>query len=378
MCLYPKLIRNPKYRPNKKNGGVIPAVSDARALHVPIGCQKCIECRKQKAREWQLRLQEDIKHNRGGKFITLTLSNESLRNIHREIPFEKKIIRKGYNNDGSTKETTKNVKIEGYDRDNAIATYAVRHFLERWRKKYGKSLRHWLVTELGHKGTENLHLHGIVWMPTDWVETWTYFMDEVEKIWNYGYTWKYKIERNKITGITQKNNYVSDVTISYCVKYVSKIDNDHKAYKSQILTSPGIGNGYTKNGLGDWTRNKYKGIDTNECYRTRTGHKMALPMYWRNKIYSEEEKEKLWLQKLDKQERWVCGERIDISKGDKEYYKLLDYYRAINDKLGYGNDKINWTRAKYEHERRMIMQSKRLGYPIEWDIAGAKLLAAGQ
>ena len=43
------------------------------------------------------------------------------------------------------------------------------------------------------------------------------------------------------------------------------------------------------------------------------GHKQALPIYWRNKIYSEEEREKLWLQKLDKKERYVNGQKIDIS-----------------------------------------------------------------
>ena len=49
MCLYPKLIKNKKYMSNKKNGGVIPAVSDERTLFVPVGCGKCIECLKQKS-----------------------------------------------------------------------------------------------------------------------------------------------------------------------------------------------------------------------------------------------------------------------------------------------------------------------------------------
>ena len=48
MCLYPKFIDNPRYRKNKKNGGIIPAVSDERVLLVPIGCGKCMECKKQK------------------------------------------------------------------------------------------------------------------------------------------------------------------------------------------------------------------------------------------------------------------------------------------------------------------------------------------
>ena len=32
MCLYPKLIDNRKYRANKKNSGIIPAVSDNRVV----------------------------------------------------------------------------------------------------------------------------------------------------------------------------------------------------------------------------------------------------------------------------------------------------------------------------------------------------------
>ena len=50
MCLYPRLIENRKYRANGKNGGVIPAIVDHRTRYVPIGCEVCIECRKQKAR----------------------------------------------------------------------------------------------------------------------------------------------------------------------------------------------------------------------------------------------------------------------------------------------------------------------------------------
>ena len=34
MCLYPRLIKNPKYKENKKNGGVIPAFLDERVFIV--------------------------------------------------------------------------------------------------------------------------------------------------------------------------------------------------------------------------------------------------------------------------------------------------------------------------------------------------------
>ena len=51
MCLYPTLIDNPKYKSNKKNGGVIPHCTDDRIKLVPIGCGYCEECRK---KEWRM------------------------------------------------------------------------------------------------------------------------------------------------------------------------------------------------------------------------------------------------------------------------------------------------------------------------------------
>ena len=84
MCLYPKLIRNPKYKPNKKNGGHPPPVLDKRVLYVPIGCGKCIECMRQKAREWTVRLMEDIKEHTNGKMVTLTFSDKSIRDLSEE------------------------------------------------------------------------------------------------------------------------------------------------------------------------------------------------------------------------------------------------------------------------------------------------------
>ena len=73
-------------------------------------------------------------------------------------------------------------QVEGatkWDTDNKAAAYAVRHWLERVRKKTKKSVKHWLITELGHKGTERIHLHGIIWTKDS----------ELIKKWGYGYVW---------------------------------------------------------------------------------------------------------------------------------------------------------------------------------------------
>ena len=89
MCLYPKLIKNKRYTVTKKNGGIIPPVFDERTLYVPIGCGKCIECMKQKKRNWQVRLLEEIKHDRTGKFVTLTFSEEALESLSKDVEIKK-------------------------------------------------------------------------------------------------------------------------------------------------------------------------------------------------------------------------------------------------------------------------------------------------
>lgn len=327
MCLYPRLINNRKYIANKKNGGIIPAVLDKRVLMVPVGCGKCMECKKQKAREWTVRLQEEIKENKNGKFVTLTFSNESIKELAKEI--------KGLN---------------GYDLDNEIATLATRRFLERWRKKYKKSVRHWFVTELGGNGTENIHIHGIIW---------TDKLNEISEIWKYGFI---TIGERRYDNGKEKNNktigYVNEKTINYIVKYVNKTDEKHKEYNSKILTSAGIGKNYMKRP--DSKLNKYQENNTKETYTTRQGIKLAMPIYYRNKIYTDEEKEKLWIQKLDKKERYICGEKIDISKGEEEYNKTLKYYQDKNKRLGYGDNKKNWDLKRYENERRNIKIKERI------------------
>nr|WAE43687.1 MAG: replication initiator protein [Microviridae sp.] len=327
MCLYNRLVRNPKYLPNKKNGGNPPIPNDTRTLYVPIGCGRCIECKKAKQREWIVRLLEDIKINKNASFITLTFSDQAIAELSKELPNKK-----------------------GYAFDNAIATLAVRRWLERYRKKYKHSLRHWLTTELGHEGTQNIHLHGFAWFDTH-----EQFMN-ADEIWQYGKILKGQPiwERNKIIAY---KNYVNQSTIMYITKYVSKMDYDHKEYNQIILTSPGIGGNYLNRT--DATKNKYEDTNTKEYYKTEAGHKIALPIYYRNKLYTDEEKEKLWINKLDEQVRYVLGAKIDISKTLDDYNNTLDYARAKNIRLGYQTNIIDTDRKEYENKLRLILQETR-------------------
>lgn len=306
MCLYPKLIRNRKYSVTKKNGGNVPELKDPRALWVPVGCGRCIECRKQKAREWQTRLSEEIKTAKG-YFVTFTFNPESYEELS---------------------------KLTGGE-NNALATLAVRRFLERYRKKFKVSCKHWLITELGHTGTERIHLHGILFTKAD--------KETISNLWGYGFTYI--------------GDYCNQRTINYVVKYVTKPDLDHKEYNPVILCSPGIGKKYLDSYNSQ--TNKYKGTKTNETYRLPNGAKIGLPVYYRNNIYNDNEREKLWLQKLDKQERWVCGIKIDVSNsaGERRYYAILKTMQEKNQQLGYGDDSKNWKREDYNYSWKQLKKT---------------------
>ena len=211
MCLYPRLIDNPKYRANKKNGGNVPKLKDARVKLVPVGCGKCIECRKKKASEWRVRLMEEIKgDNTGVYFVTLTFNNESWIKL------------------------AEGIKLEGYELDNEIAKKGIQMFTDRWKKEFKKRPKRWFVTELGQNNTERIHIHGMIWTDQS--------PGIITKKWKYGHTYI--------------GEYVNEKTVSYIVKYLHKTDMKHKEYVPKIFTSPGIGSKY-KERL-DFENNKYK------------------------------------------------------------------------------------------------------------------------
>ncbi|AXH74911.1 MAG: replication initiator protein [Microviridae sp.] len=293
-----------------------------------------MECKKQRANNWRIRLMEEIRHNKDGKFVTMTFTDEEL------IKLEYEIHKKNKKNLGQlnkiTKKNTKYIPVNGYDLDNEIATLAVRRFLERYRKQHGTSIKHWLVTELGQESTERLHIHGIIW--TSKAKT------HIEKIWKYG-----TVNRNQKQW---EDNYCTERTINYIVKYINKTDEIHKYYNPIILTSSGIGKQYVNRP--DSQKNKFKGEDTKESYITRQGYKLPLPTYYRNKIYTEDEREMLWINLLNKEVRWVNGIKVDISKGEEDYNNLVKHARTVNKTLGYGNNIIKWDELKYEQQRRNI------------------------
>lgn len=294
MCLFPQIIENPKYKKNKKNGGRIPPLFDTRLKYISIGCGRCRECLKQKANEWITRLTYELLENKkNAKFVTLTFSNESLEKLVKEFENDTEIIVKK----------------------------AVRRFCERWRKKYKTQPRHWLITELGHKGTERVHLHGIIWGQEK----------DIRDLWKYGFVWI--------------GDYVNQETIFYITKYVTKIDTKHKTYMPRIYSSKGIGSFYWKTKFHPWAKK-----NTHEYLRLPNGQRKGLPIYYRNHIFNETQRELLWQWRLDKQKIYILGKECDVSttEGQLDYIRLLTEEQQKNKRLGYGDNSEKWKKQKYK------------------------------
>lgn len=295
MCLFPRLILNKKYIGTKKNKFKPPILTDERLKYVAIGCGVCSECLKKKAKQWKTRLFEEYKSNEESYFVTLTFSDESLMEL--------------------------SGKYECAD-DNEIATVAVRLFLERWRKKYKKSLRHFLITELGEENNR-IHLHGLIFEHID--------KETLESHWQYG--WIYI------------GDYVNDSTIHYVCKYITKFI---KGFTPKILCSKGIGSTLIENPIfKEFT--KYKDENTKDYYKLYNGVRVSIPSYYRNKLYTDEMKEKLWKTKLDKNQIFCKGVKFDVStqEGIENYYSFLEYWQVQEENNGIK------TRRDNKHKTRL-------------------------
>ena len=69
----------------------------------------------------------------------------------------------------------------------------------------------------------------------------------------------------------------------------------------------------------DAKRNKYREYKgehnkTDETYRFRDGSLAALPKYYKEKLYTEEEREELWIQRQEEGYKFIMGEKHKVER----------------------------------------------------------------
>ena len=102
---------------------------------------------------------------------------------------------------------------------------------------------------------------------------------------------------------------------------MTKTDLDNPTFKGIVLASPGIGGKYLERI--DAKRNKYKKWKsewdkTDETYRFRNGQKSMLPKYYKEKIYTEDERQILWIEKMQEGYQYVMGEKFKVTNEKEE------------------------------------------------------------
>ena len=83
-----------------------------------------------------------------------------------------------------------------------------------------------------------------------------------------------------------------------------------------------------------------------------------MPIYYRNKIYTENERENLWIKKLNENVRYIGKNKV---KGEdvETILSLLKQEREINKLDGYGGDEEDCNDKDYENQLRDIIRKKR-------------------
>ena len=193
-------------------------------------------------------------------------------------------------------------------------------------------------TELGEKN-DRIHLHGIFFGQKS--------AELIRKHWKYGFVF--------IGG------YCNSRSVNYMTKYMLKVDIKHPEFKQIVLASKGIGSGYMDRLDYLWQKQNYERIEV-ATYTFRNGTKMAMPKYYKDKIFTEKEREKMWINNLNRGLLWVYGEKI---KADD--WGTIDNLRSYWQRYGrevMGDNPIAWNamkeRRKEEKQRRAIAETKKL------------------
>lgn len=229
--------------------------------YIDVPCGNCIACQKKRLNDYRIRLNYEISRYPNSVFITLT--------------FAPKYLRKFYKDPNS----------------------AVRLFLDRARKRFGRSLRHWIVAEYGTlKG--RVHYHGILFnVPR------SFDADTLRSLWKYGFIYI---------------GYANAKTANYIVKYCTKNANNGKK-PPRIISSKGIGKSY----LNPLQMSMHR--STLSPFISVGDANLPLPRYYYDKIFDESQKVQIFKDNyFSPFESYLNGKKytspFDFMMARKRYY----------------------------------------------------------
>ena len=259
MCINQRTIVNRRYikavksfpgnkdlSPSKLSSIAEVVFKHAPDLYILVDCGRCLQCQKKRSTMWRNRLIDEFKYlverypdkKHRVFFVTLTMAPQYYKN---DITHVHDLIHK---------------------------------FRERYRKRFGKSLRYWITTEYGER-RGRLHLHAIFFDPL-------FEATQLPDLWQYG-----RCDMS-VVGCSPKNLEQDPLKgIVYVTKYITKFcDQNYLDWdkRSHIFTSPGLGLRYCLDPRSREFHNQKGGL----FFRTDPSFKYPLPLsrYYVNKLFS--------------------------------------------------------------------------------------------
>lgn len=216
-----------------------------RLTDIQVGCGKCPPCKLRRVNSWVFRLQQEDKISTSAFFITLTY-------------------------DGNHVPISNNGFMTLNKRDFQL-------FMKRLRKLSLNKLKYYLA---GEYGTHNYrpHYHLIL-----------FNLEDVQRLPDGSYRSKY-LDEAWTFGVIHIGSVTSD-SIAYTTKYIDKptripMHQRDDRLKEFSLMSKGLGANYLSDAIVDY----HKADLTRNFITQEGGHKIALPTYYRNRIFNDEEK----------------------------------------------------------------------------------------
>ena len=248
MCINQRTIVNRRYvKAAGSSSRAEVLFRDAPDLYFLVDCGRCLPCLKKRSNYWRQRLIDEF---------TYYIKKDSSRKY--KVYF-----------------VTLTIAPEYYKRDLNYVGTLIKKFRERYRKRFGCSLRFWMISEYGEK-RGRLHLHAIFFNPL-------FEATQLKDLWQYG-----RVDMS-VVGCSLRNPEQDPVKgIAYVTKYLTKnVDKWFIKYedRSRIWCSPGIGKAYC---LDPRNRESHLHHHVPLFFRVDDSGKFpqALPRYYIDKLFS--------------------------------------------------------------------------------------------
>jgi hypothetical protein len=251
-----------------------------------LPCGKCPYCLKRRVNSWAFRLMEEEKQSSSSHFLTLTYDDEHLP-------------------------VTEDGEVTLLKRDLQL-------YLKRLRKQNKEKLKYYACGEYGSK-TFRPHYHMILFNAQ---------FETIQSAWS---------RDGRSLGHIYFGD-VKDASVVYTLKYMSKIKKDWNdtRLKEFSLMSKGIGTNYMTNQMKNW---HYQDLENRMYCNLKDGKKIAMPRYYKDKIYNAEqrgvlkshhtEKVRLHLESSDENTPQILYNRNQAIKREYEKIKLDESNRKF-------------------------------------------------